>query len=189
MRDTKRGRDIGRGRRSRLPAGSLMQDLIPGPQDRATRPEPKADAQTLSPPDAPSKHFQGTYLTWYLTEHLEPLVYSITMIIQLQKSEHDEPAGSRGLGRPGVNAALGRGALVQWLQKLPPAPRSGPGARASPHPLPKRALRGSRAEPPALWVAGPSALQSPAPGGSGFQGPRNPLWCGPVLMSALQTAS
>ena len=28
MRDTERGRDIGRGR-SRLPAGGLMQDLIP----------------------------------------------------------------------------------------------------------------------------------------------------------------
>ena len=31
MRDTERGRDIGRGR-SRLPAGSLMWDLIPGPR-------------------------------------------------------------------------------------------------------------------------------------------------------------
>ena len=32
MRDTERDRDIGRGR-GRLPAGSLMQDWIPGPQD------------------------------------------------------------------------------------------------------------------------------------------------------------
>ena len=32
MRDTDRGRDIGRGR-SRLPAGSVMGDSIPGPQD------------------------------------------------------------------------------------------------------------------------------------------------------------
>ena len=32
MRDTERGRDIGRGR-SRLHAGNLMQDSIPGPQD------------------------------------------------------------------------------------------------------------------------------------------------------------
>ena len=32
MRDTERGRDIGRGR-SRLPAGSPMRDLIPGPRD------------------------------------------------------------------------------------------------------------------------------------------------------------
>ena len=32
MRDTERGRDTGRGR-SRLPAGSPMQDSIPGPQD------------------------------------------------------------------------------------------------------------------------------------------------------------
>ena len=33
MRDTQReSRDIGRGR-SRLPVGSLMQDLIPGPWD------------------------------------------------------------------------------------------------------------------------------------------------------------
>ena len=30
-RDTERGRDTDRGR-SRLPSGSLMQDLIPGPQ-------------------------------------------------------------------------------------------------------------------------------------------------------------
>ena len=32
MRDTQRGRDIGRGR-SRLPSGSLMWDWIPGPRD------------------------------------------------------------------------------------------------------------------------------------------------------------
>ena len=32
MRDIERGRDIGRGR-SRLPAGNLMWNLIPGPQD------------------------------------------------------------------------------------------------------------------------------------------------------------
>ena len=32
MRDTQRGRGIGRGR-SRLPAGSLMRDSIPGPWD------------------------------------------------------------------------------------------------------------------------------------------------------------
>ena len=32
MRDTERGRDIGRGR-SRLPMGSLMQNSIPGPWD------------------------------------------------------------------------------------------------------------------------------------------------------------
>ena len=32
MRDTQRGRDIGRGR-SRLPAETLMQDLILGPRD------------------------------------------------------------------------------------------------------------------------------------------------------------
>ena len=31
MRDTERGRDTGRGR-SRLPAGELMWDSIPGPQ-------------------------------------------------------------------------------------------------------------------------------------------------------------
>ena len=34
MRDTERGRDVGRGR-SRLPAGSLMWDSIPGPWDYA----------------------------------------------------------------------------------------------------------------------------------------------------------
>ena len=33
MRDIERGIDIGRGRRSRLPAGTWMQDLIPGLQD------------------------------------------------------------------------------------------------------------------------------------------------------------
>ena len=32
MRDTRRGRDIGRGR-SRLPEGNLVWDLISGPQD------------------------------------------------------------------------------------------------------------------------------------------------------------
>ena len=34
MRDTERGRDIGRGR-SRIPVGSLMWDLIPGLWDHA----------------------------------------------------------------------------------------------------------------------------------------------------------
>ena len=32
MRDTQRGRDTGRGR-SRIPMGTPVQDLIPGPQD------------------------------------------------------------------------------------------------------------------------------------------------------------
>ena len=44
-----RGRDLGR-RRSRLPAGSLMQDLIPG-----SSPEPKADrCSSTEPPRYPS---------------------------------------------------------------------------------------------------------------------------------------
>ena len=46
MRDTQRGRVIGRGR-SRLPAGHLMQDLI---LDPGSCPEPKADAYLLSYP-------------------------------------------------------------------------------------------------------------------------------------------
>ena len=43
MRDKERGRDTGRGR-SRLIAGSLMWDPIPG---QGSHPEPKADAQPL----------------------------------------------------------------------------------------------------------------------------------------------
>ena len=50
MRDTERGRDIGRGR-SRLHAVSPMWDLIPGPWDHT---ELKADAQPLSLPGAPT---------------------------------------------------------------------------------------------------------------------------------------
>ena len=46
-RHIERGRDTGR-RRSRLPAGSLMWDLIPGSGH-----EPKADTQPLSHPSAP----------------------------------------------------------------------------------------------------------------------------------------
>ena len=42
---------IGRGRNS-VHAGSLMWDLVPGPP--GSRPEPKADGQPLSHPDAPS---------------------------------------------------------------------------------------------------------------------------------------
>ena len=45
----KRGRDIARGR-SRLHAGSLMWDSIPG---LGSRSEPKADAQPLSHPGIP----------------------------------------------------------------------------------------------------------------------------------------
>ena len=44
MRDTQRGRDIGRGR-SRLLTGILMWDSVP---KLGYRPEPKADAQLLS---------------------------------------------------------------------------------------------------------------------------------------------
>ena len=47
MRDTERGRDIGRGR-SRLPAGSPMQDSVPGP-------EPKADTHPLGHLGAPKE--------------------------------------------------------------------------------------------------------------------------------------
>ena len=50
MRDTERVRDIGRGR-SRLHAGSLMWDLIPGLQDHALG--PKTDAKLLSHPGIP----------------------------------------------------------------------------------------------------------------------------------------
>ena len=47
----KRGRDIGRGR-SRLPAESLMQDLITGldPRTPGSQLEPKAEVQPLSHP-------------------------------------------------------------------------------------------------------------------------------------------
>ena len=45
MRDTaEKSRDTGSGR-SRLLAGTLMWDLVPGPQDHT---EPKADSQLLS---------------------------------------------------------------------------------------------------------------------------------------------
>ena len=46
MRDTERGRNIGKGRRS-LPGRNLMRDSIPGPWDHNL--SPKADAQPLSP--------------------------------------------------------------------------------------------------------------------------------------------
>ena len=49
MRDTERGRAIGRGR-SRLLTGSPMWDLIPGP---GSHPEPKADTPPLSHPGIP----------------------------------------------------------------------------------------------------------------------------------------
>ena len=52
MRDTERGRDIGRGR-GRFSGGSLMPDLVPGPQ--GSQPEPKADAQLLNHPGVPGR--------------------------------------------------------------------------------------------------------------------------------------
>ena len=55
MRDTERERQrLGRGR-SRLLAGNLTQDSIPG-GDQALS-EPKADAQLLSYPSIPKKCF------------------------------------------------------------------------------------------------------------------------------------
>ena len=53
-RHRKRGRDIGR-RRSRIPAGSLIPDSIPGLP--GSQPEPKADAQPLSHPGAPNSGY------------------------------------------------------------------------------------------------------------------------------------
>ena len=50
-REGEKGRDTGRGR-SRLNAGSLMRDLIPGLQ--GSRPGPKAGAKPLSYPGIPS---------------------------------------------------------------------------------------------------------------------------------------
>ena len=47
MRDTKRSRDIGRGR-SRLPTGSPTRNSIPG--TLGSQPEPKAADQPLSYP-------------------------------------------------------------------------------------------------------------------------------------------
>ena len=41
MRDTERGKDTGRGRRSRLYAGSPMRGLIPGLQDHTLTPKQK----------------------------------------------------------------------------------------------------------------------------------------------------
>ena len=66
MIDTERGRDIGR-RRSRLPTGSLMWNLIP---KLGSRPEPKADAQPLSHPGVPNlevlvDNFRLSYSTMY----------------------------------------------------------------------------------------------------------------------------
>ena len=58
-RHRERGRDTGRGR-SRLHAGSLMWDSIPGLQGSC--PEPKADAQPLSHPGVP-----GFIFSWSVT--------------------------------------------------------------------------------------------------------------------------
>ena len=54
MRDTKRGRDTGRGR-SRLHAGTGMGGVDLG--SPGSRPEPKADAQPLSHPGGPSNYY------------------------------------------------------------------------------------------------------------------------------------
>ena len=54
MRDTERGRDIGRGK-SRLPVGSQVQDSLPGTS--ASHPESKADTQPLSHPGVPGVRF------------------------------------------------------------------------------------------------------------------------------------
>ena len=50
MRDTEKGRDIGRGK-SGLLAGSLMQDSIPGPWDHALS---QRQMLTAEPPRCPS---------------------------------------------------------------------------------------------------------------------------------------
>ena len=63
MRDTERGRGLGRGR-SRLPLGSLMWDLIPGPQDHNLS---QRHTQPLSHPGVPIERYvpvitQGVFI-------------------------------------------------------------------------------------------------------------------------------
>ena len=69
-RHTERGRDSSRGW-SRLPAGSPMRDLIPGPQDRDLN-QRQTDAQPLSPPGA-------QYVSFFI---------GITMIVNLDMASH-----------------------------------------------------------------------------------------------------
>ena len=52
MRETKRGRDIGR-ERSRVPKGSLIVRL--DPRILGSQPKPKTDSQLLSHPGAPEE--------------------------------------------------------------------------------------------------------------------------------------
>ena len=63
MRDRERGRDIGRGR-SMLHAGSLMWDLIPGPQDQDL--SRRQMLNQLSHPGAP---YSEIILDFYLFIH------------------------------------------------------------------------------------------------------------------------
>ena len=56
MRDTKRGRDTGRGRRSKLHARSPMWDLIPGPRDH-TLSQRQTLNSTAEPPGVPYYSF------------------------------------------------------------------------------------------------------------------------------------
>ena len=56
-REREREAEAGRGR-SRLPTGSLMQELIPGPR---LLPEPKAEAQPLSHPGVPTMYIILNY--------------------------------------------------------------------------------------------------------------------------------
>ena len=69
MRDTgrERGRDISRGRR--LPVGSLMWDLILGPQ---SQPEPKANAQPLRHPSVPKVN------SFHCSPLNSPIFYHVT---------------------------------------------------------------------------------------------------------------
>ena len=62
-----RDRDIGRGR-SRLPVGSLMRDLIPGP--RVHDLSGRQDTQLLSDPGAPPTPFSNKNNDSHLTEWL-----------------------------------------------------------------------------------------------------------------------
>ena len=66
MRDTERdNRDIGgRGRSSRLHAGSLMWDPIPGPRITSWAESRRSTAEPLSPPDTHT--LKGDRLTIYL---------------------------------------------------------------------------------------------------------------------------
>lgn len=94
MRDTKRGRDIVRGR-SRFPVGRLMWDLIPGPQDHDPSQRQMLNQRATQ---VPPTYGYSEKKSWFL-------LLEVFFFLRLYLLEREMERRGRGRSRPLLRGA------------------------------------------------------------------------------------